>query len=262
MKFRKIEDRYVGQAADYLSQYFCFDACEREDLEQALSRALYIGSGDDDLSFEEIRRGTNSFIDDLAQKNHKTYFWVPLFLTEGQLVYYEKNQRNYQQLNLFEMNAPFLSIDSVMSKRGLSDDYNVIMSKNSHAFALDFEDFQNLAMKNASLWHTAIDCKIKFAEAFSASTRIFLAPTTRIKIAQYLYFYVSRRVEKGYPPVIENVTQEMFASSFGISRTTVSEAFMELKRMGAVEPGYRKVTVNLERCLEAIDDFSRDIQDK
>lgn len=262
MEFKKIDSNDVGQAADCISKHFDFANTARADLEDALTRCLYISSGEDDIAYDAIRKGTNTFIEEIAEKNKITHFWMPFFLIEGRIIYFENNQRNHHQLNLFEVDAPFLTVDPVSSNIGISENYNVIMAKHSRAIAFEFADFQNLAMKNERLWHTALDAKMRFVEALSSATRIFLAPTTRMKIAQYLYSYVSRRVERGLPPVVENITQEMLATSFGVSRTTVSEAFMDLKRLGAIEPGYRKFTVNLERCLDAIDEYSRDIQDK
>lgn len=262
MEIKHLDEQSAGAIAEVLCSQPIFAHCDKTDVLWLASRGLSLASQEDSVELSEVQEQVYPFLRDICKRNNIEWAIVPFVLCEGMFVFYENNPRNSKPLNLFEIGAPYVGIERISQEHGYQASYNVRLQPHSFGVVFDPFDVQELAFSNPEVWYTIITDKCRLSEAFSLSTQVFLSPTTKLKIAKYLYFHASRRQKKGYEPIIDNITQEMLATSFGVSRTTVSEAFMELKRFGAIEPSYRKIIVNPKECKAAIDEFSRDILDR
>ena len=262
MEIKRVDDSTVALVADELCRLPIFRKSNRDDVERLASRGVILATGDEEVELTCFAKPLESFFAEIFARHAYEELFIPFLLAEGMIVFFEKNPRNNDKLNLFEIAAPFIGHGKVSKELGYIDPYKVSMQPHSKALIFDPFDIKNLAEHNYEITTTVFTDKNRITEAFSISTRIFLSPTTKLKIAKYLYFHAGRRMKKGYPPILENLTQEMFATSFGVSRTTVSEAFMELKGYGAIDPKYRRIVVYPEKCKTAIDEFSRDLLEK
>lgn len=262
MKASQVDGSMATSVASVLSNLPLFSKNSLEDLKKLASRGILLETDREEVELAQFEQPLTHFVSEIFQRYQQEKMFIPFLLVEGMIVFFEKGPRNNEKLNLFEISAPFIGYGQIERGHGYVDPYKVSMQPKSKAFIFDPYDIRQLAEKNPEIISKVFLDKNRITEAFSMSTRIFLSPTTKLKIAKYLYFHAERRQKKGYPPILDNVTQEMFASSFGVSRTTVSEAFMELKGYGAIEPKYRKILVNPEKCKVAIEEFSRDILEK
>ena len=257
MVIREIGIEQVPFAADALSRQPMFANTSREDIEWLAQTSLFLDAEDERLELPEFHAGTLPFIRKLSREHQCNKFLLPFLLTEGIFEYYENNQCNEKQLCLFELAAPYITIDEVTHETGYASNYNVVMKPGTRGFIFDPRKLQDLARKDNRIWHLMVRDKTRLSDSFSLAMRVFLSPTAKLKIAKYLHLYALRRVQKGYEPVLENITQEMLASSLGVSRTTVAEALFDLRQYGAVLPSYGKIVVVPDKCLEAINEYSR-----